>query len=173
LLRRIGELGARVVGIEESLSAAGPDCDLEGRLDLRLAKPPWVVDLKWSGATRRKSELEKGGALQLACYAKLAAEAGGGGYPDVAYFLVEPGRFLSTAELEGTSRVDGPPIEEVWAAAERGLRAGRAAVEQRRVACATESQDPKNQSRLEGEELVLLPRCEYCHHDVLCGREGR
>ena len=52
-----------------------------------------IIDLKWSGAKRRKELIMNGEDLQLVLYAKLLGEENR--WPHTAYFILEEGEIIA------------------------------------------------------------------------------
>ncbi len=68
---------------------------VRGKADLVLRRDDeWaIVDLKWSGAKRRKELIQNGEDLQLVLYAKLLPPPGQ--WPHTAYFILEEGKMIA------------------------------------------------------------------------------
>jgi len=179
--------GLRVLSAESEIAAergawAGR---LRGRPDLVLGpavnsstsaegSAAAVVDLKWGGASYRRSALASGTALKLAAYAALLR--GDGDWPAVAFFILKQQRLLS-AEPErfpGAEGVEGPGPEATWIAFERAHTAlWKQLAEGRLFAPGNAEGDadpwPDEDAIVDGE-LVLAPGCTFCELGALCGR---
>ncbi|MEQ1745678.1 MAG: PD-(D/E)XK nuclease family protein [Saprospiraceae bacterium] len=96
LLTLIRSNGWAIHDTEMALEGSLSGCPIRGKADLVLRRAPdeWaVVDLKWSGAKRRKEMIQNGEDLQLVLYAKLLPP------PEVwahtAYFILEDGKMIA------------------------------------------------------------------------------
>ncbi len=99
-LTAIRENKWQVKGVEVELN--GQFCGLKaaGRCDVLLANDKGdhcIVDLKWSGTTRRRDMIRNGKDLQLVLYSKLLMQQEG--RPDdwahTAFFIIEKGQFVA------------------------------------------------------------------------------
>jgi ATP-dependent helicase/nuclease subunit B len=163
---------AEVAGTEEELHARELDVDLEGRIDLRLAKPNVVIDYKWSGRTSKIDALKEGAAVQLAVYAKLVSTRGA--WPGVGYFLVDGQELLTAEDLHGARRVAAVAPDITWDALAATYRARRAELDAGEVFAVANADaagviTPK-ESGLAGGRVALVPKCRYCELPSLCGR---
>ena len=93
------EAGVSEIKAELPLRGTAVEGDLRGTADLVLAWPcgeRMVLDLKWGGAARYRGKLEGGTHLQLALYAQLLKQ-GGGGWPRIGYFILQDAILLTPA----------------------------------------------------------------------------
>lgn len=167
----IARAGATIKGVEVQLEGKLGAARLSGRIDLLLAEPDHVIDLKWGGSSQREA-LRAGAAVQLALYAQLART--GPRLPGVAYLLARARRLLAAREtgLPGAA-------EPTMYSADEMLRATHAALERRLgelaggqlVAPGAIEDAPA--SRLAEGEVRVAPACARCELDGLCGRRGR
>lgn len=148
---------------------------VRGRPDLLIeaaGSPIAVVDFKYGGRDKRRLELEKGVAVQLASYAT-ASE--GSEPPALSYLIIRDRVVLSsdTRRLPGAALAQGPDAAEVWRATEMAferraeeLRAGKV------VAPANgEDFDANEKDRtLDDGSVHLMPACRYCDYRVICGQ---
>jgi hypothetical protein len=167
--------GLRVAATEQVRSGNALGTTLEGRVDLVLGGPPRILDLKWSGAGRRRRALAQGTALQLAAYSFL--ECGGERpFPPVGYFIMDAQRLLTTQEeaFHDAEPVDGPAPEETWRLlastheAEWSL-VGDGSLEARGVVLDDEQKPPSEAGIVDGR-IVVPPPCQWCDFSALCGR---
>ncbi|MGE5359155.1 MAG: PD-(D/E)XK nuclease family protein [Bacteroidales bacterium] len=162
-----------VLATEASHTGAAFGTMLGGRIDLVLGAPPRILDLKWSGAGRKRSALKEGTAVQLAAYSFLQ-RAEDGTFPPVGYFVMDAQRLLTTdaAAFPGAEMVDGPSPQETWTVLEtthdvawRSVAAGQVA-----APGATEK-DARPKDACIGEDglLVMPSDCSLCDYTTLCG----
>jgi hypothetical protein len=86
---------------------------IRGKADLVLSRgeESAIIDLKWSGAKRRKELIQNGEDLQLVLYAKLLAPPGV--WPHTAYFILEEGKMIArNASAFRESIVAGRGVED-------------------------------------------------------------
>lgn len=164
----IAELDATVAGTEEAVQREWADVALKGRVDLRLADPDVVIDLKWGRSTNWK-RLSSDSALQLAAYAALCQTPKGS--PSVAYFILrdqsliaEPGTSLPGAQVPGTASA-----RDIWDGALVALREQKERLAQGEL-FAPGALGEDRQSVLAGDILRMGPPCTYCDKAALCGR---
>ncbi|MFN0014397.1 MAG: PD-(D/E)XK nuclease family protein [Saprospiraceae bacterium] len=96
LLTLIRSNGWAIHDTEMALEGSLGGCPIRGKADLVLRRSPneWaVVDLKWSGARRRKEMIRNGEDLQLVLYAKLLPPPEM--WAHTAYFILEDGKMLA------------------------------------------------------------------------------
>ena len=166
--------GRRILGVEVERSVPALGRKLQGRLDLALEEPLAVVDYKWGGMTRRRRELEKNVAVQLACYAHMLGASGG--KVGVAYLILS-GQTWLTSDSEvfpDVPRVGDFDARRTWAGLEtawgrRWKSLGQGVVE----ASGVEGDDGEGvilKDDWVDDELRLAAPCRYCDHDALCGR---
>lgn len=84
-----------VVHTEMNLEGSLGGMQVRGKADLVLSRDgeQAIVDLKWSGANRRKALIMNGEDLQLVLYAKLLDPAET--WPHSAYFILEEGKIIA------------------------------------------------------------------------------
>ncbi len=147
---------------------------LAGRVDLVLGNPPRILDLKWSGAKRKRDALKEGTALQLAAYSFL--ERGHDGvFPPVGYFVMDEQRLLTTepAAFPGAERVDGPPPGETWRVVENTRAAAWQAIAEGRIeapgAGMEKDAKPPKEACVKDGRLVMPAKCGWCDYVALCG----
>jgi len=87
--------GWTVVDTELPLEGHFGGMPVRGKADLVLQRgdEKAIVDLKWSGATRRKELIRNGEDLQLVLYAKLLPPPDQ--WPHTAYFILEDGKMIA------------------------------------------------------------------------------
>ncbi|MBL7825197.1 MAG: PD-(D/E)XK nuclease family protein [Saprospiraceae bacterium] len=70
---------------------------VKGKADLVLGKgaEKAIVDLKWSGAKRRKEQIMNGEDLQLVLYAWMLSQNANGNWPHTAYFILEDSKLIA------------------------------------------------------------------------------
>jgi hypothetical protein len=166
--------GLRVLATEQERTGRAFGTAFVGRVDLVLGEPARILDLKWSGARRKRQTLAEGTALQLAAYAFLQRQ-GNEPFPPVGYFVMEAQRLLTTQPdaFHDAEPVEGPPPEETWRLVEathahewRSVAGGR--LEARGVAGDDGGKLPR-ESSVEDGRLVVPPPCEWCDYAALCG----
>jgi hypothetical protein len=164
-----------VLATEAERTAPALGTTFGGRMDLVLGDPPRILDLKWSGAGRKRRALTAGTALQLAAYAFL--ERGGAGpFPPVGYYVMDAQRLLTTEPdaFHDAEPVEGPGPAETWRLLEathalewRGVSDGR--LEARGI-LPEDGQKPPEEARIEDGRIVVPPSCQWCDYSALCGR---
>ena len=87
--------GWEVAHTELALEGHFGETPVRGKADVVLRRDDElaIVDLKWSGATRRKELIQNGEDLQLVLYAKLLPPPGQ--WPHTAYFILEEGKMIA------------------------------------------------------------------------------
>jgi len=96
LLTLIRTTGWAIHATEMALEGNFGGCPIRGKADLVLHRDPdesAVVDLKWSGARRRKEMIQNGEDLQLVLYAKLLPPPET--WEHTAYFILEDGKMIA------------------------------------------------------------------------------
>ncbi len=96
LLTLIRTNGWRIAGTEQLLEGEFAGWPVRGKADLVLHRDTgeWaIVDLKWSGARRRKEMIQNGEDLQLVLYAKLLPPPEQ--WAHTAYFILEEGKMVA------------------------------------------------------------------------------
>ena len=117
IFHHLGEMGAVILGVEESVRGTRDGIALAGRLDLKLGTPNLVLDIKWGGAGSRRQELIDGGSLQLVLYAMITD-------PDAAigYYIVTGQQLLVCGNgIRSGLSLEGPGPVEVWNGTRRSL----------------------------------------------------
>lgn len=183
LYRYLARSGYRIKAVEEVVttdSAIGP---LEGRLDLRLGDAEGrtaILDLKW-GASKYRTLLAAGRAVQLAAYARALAEADGEEVaPPAAYFALSRGEVVAAdPRMRAPRTIEGPSLEATWLGAEATAKAVHGALDRGVVhVCGTKGALPlldalgiAKGDRAGHFEAAPDAACEYCAYDALCGRK--
>lgn len=96
LISQIRNNGWLIAATELPLEGAFSGLPVRGKADLVLRRDPdeWaIVDLKWSGARRRKEMIQNGEDLQLILYAKLLPPPEH--WAHTAYFILEDGKMIA------------------------------------------------------------------------------
>jgi hypothetical protein len=95
LISIIRHNGWTVQATEHPLMGVWGGLPIRGKADLVLQRghEQAIVDLKWSGATRRKELIANGEDLQLVLYAHLLSP--GGEWPHTAYFMLNKGVMIA------------------------------------------------------------------------------
>ena len=95
LVSLIRNNGWTVLDTELPLEGYFGNMPVKGKADLVLQRDgeKAIVDLKWSGATRRKELIQNGEDLQLVLYAKLLPPPEQ--WPHTAYFILEDGKMIA------------------------------------------------------------------------------
>lgn len=165
--------GARVLASEQAREGRAFDTEFGGTPDLLLGPPLRIVDLKWGGASFRRTSLARGTALQLAAYSFLSQEDGA--YPPVAYLIMSAQRLLTTTpeQFPGAEFANGPSPQDTWRLLEQAHATRWTAVQAGNVeACGVSADDadvPK-ESKVVNGQLVMEPPCRFCSFASLCGR---
>ena len=164
----------KVVATEQERVGDAFGTKLAGRVDLVLGDPPRILDLKWSGAKRKRDALKEGTALQLAAYSFLERRQDGA-FPPVGYFVMDAQRLLTTEPeaFPGAERVDGPPPGETWRVVETTHASAWQAVAEGRIEAPgagtrEDAKLPKNACVKDGR-LVMPAKCDWCDYIALCG----
>ena len=157
LFRYLEAMGGHVEGVEEVCERELDGVNIRGRLDLRLASPRLVLDIKLGGRAARRRELTEGGSLQPALYALLTD-------PEVAYgyYIIFGRRLLILGNVPGCSTLEGPGARETWDGARTVLRQRleqiRAGVVMDVCADADGHQPPERSRLMDGRlELAVNP----------------
>jgi len=116
--------GWRVKAAEHPVSGRFAGHDAMGYVDLVLEREgaEAVLDLKLSGGRRRREELEKGRALQLALYASMLGSSRHP-HPPAGYLVLDEGQLLtvSPGAFPGAAVIEGPSAHETLKGAEEGF----------------------------------------------------
>lgn len=174
LYRLMADGKLTVMATEAERLAGGFGTTIGGRVDLVLGSPSRILDLKWSGASRKRNALKAGTALQLAAYSFL--EGGKDGvFPPVGYFVMDAQRLLTTEPraFPGAEGVDGPSPGETWRVVEHTHAAAWEAVAEGRIeappAETREGEKPLTEARVVDGRLLMPAACRWCDYAVLCG----
>jgi ATP-dependent helicase/nuclease subunit B len=172
LTRVLGSSNANVVGTELSQQLAVLGVVMEGRLDLVLETPDFVIDLKW-GKARYVEALETGTAVQLAAYAAMRQAACGRGEVDVGYYLMRTQELVTGPRARlADGYAPGPhTAPTIWAATVSAARTRQGELAAASLQ-APGSDGSDARSVLDAAGLRLAPSCGYCDYGGLCGRAG-
>jgi hypothetical protein len=145
---------------------------MEGRIDLVLENPDFVIDLKW-GKVRHRQALESGTALQLAAYAAMRQAETGRPGAGVGYFLLKTQELMTgpQATLGAGYIVGTHPARATWAAALAQVRVRWDELAQG-LLIAPGANRSDAESTFDGTALALAPACKHCAFAGLCGRKG-
>jgi hypothetical protein len=172
-----------VVDVEVKTDSPWRGGALTGRIDMLLRDEMGrdvILDLKWGGK-RYRELLEQGLATQLAVYAAThMTMTSAAMMPVAAYFSLSRGELLATKSgpFRRASRIDGPPLEDVWSKLVRtverveahllgglvpvtGLRRSNPLLE-------TVGVDERERA-----QYLATPNggaCSYCEYGALCGK---
>jgi hypothetical protein len=173
LVRLFDRMGLCVREIEKRYDMDAMGIKVTGRLDLLAGDPEKVIDLKWSGAAYRSSEMEAGASYQLATYSRLISEK----FPPVAYFIIRENRLLSTDKKAFTEaeEVKGPKPAVIWEALVKAFEEVSGALKAGTVSSGV-GYEPLRKSGIDmgsirDGRLVLPPPCFFCDFGSLCGVE--
>jgi len=171
LARLAGIHKATIVGTELEGTVELGGQRIRGHMDLVWESPHTVLDLKWGKSTYSR-KLFTGTQVQLAAYA--AMRAGGGVFPETAYFSLVTQQIL--AEPDGHMANDGvvpgdTPTRAVWDALKPSLLRRRKELADG-VLHAPWTEDDKYEEGPSKEGLKVAPPCGYCAFGELCGRKG-
>jgi hypothetical protein len=113
--------GWTVAGTEMDLDGLFENLPVQGKADIVLQRGDElaIIDLKWSGATRRRDMIRNGEDLQLVLYAHLLPPDGY--WPFTAYFILEEGQLIArTADAFREARLaigpQAPPYTDACSA---------------------------------------------------------
>lgn len=96
LIQTLRTDGWSIYGTEVPLEGLFCNCPLNGRADLVLQRSndEWaIVDLKWSGLTKRRDQIRNGEDLQLVLYSYLLSPDNT--WAHTAYFIIEEARMIA------------------------------------------------------------------------------
>jgi len=113
LLTLIRSNGWSVYATEQALEGEIGGCPVKGKADLVLQRgdSEWaIVDLKWSGARRRREMIQNGEDLQLVLYSKLLEPPEQ--WAHTAYFILEDGKMIARNKEAFSDAVAAPGIWE-------------------------------------------------------------
>jgi ATP-dependent helicase/nuclease subunit B len=110
--------GWEVLHTEHELEGDFAGMTIRGKADLVLARDAdrAVVDLKWSGVTRRKEMIQNGEDLQLVLYSKLLPPPEA--WPHSAYFILEDAKMIARSNAAFKEAVVAGKFEDHAAACE-------------------------------------------------------
>jgi ATP-dependent helicase/nuclease subunit B len=173
LYRLMADGKLRVLATERESTGRAFGTAFGGRIDLVLGDPPRILDLKWSGAARKRDALRQGTAVQLAAYAFLERRENGA-FPPVGYFVMDGQRLLTTEPdaFPGSERVDGPSPADTWRMVEQTHEfAWRGIVEGRITApgAGDEATRPPDEACVKDGRVVMASTCRWCEYTALCG----
>lgn len=163
-----------VEATEQQVSATFEDAlSVRGAVDLVARDADGhhvIIDLKWTRSEkRRREELERGDAVQLATYGAMTA----GDEPYRAgYFLLNQRQFSTLVEggLIGRAVEGARGFPETWAAVrETWSRLGEFAGAGQLLACGVEGHEEHLPADL---PIVLEPNCRWCDYQTLCRVRG-
>lgn len=165
--------GLRVLATEQERTGQALGTTFAGRVDLVLGEPARILDLKWSGAGRKRRALKEGTALQLAAYAFLERQ-GNGVFPPVGYFVMDKQCLLTTQPeaFHDAEPVIGALPGETWRLVEtthalewRGVAEGRIGAR----GVSTDAEEPAKEACVKDDRLIVPPACSWCDFAALCG----
>lgn len=173
LVRLFDRMGLYVREIEKRHEMEAMGIKVSGRLDLLAGDPAKVIDLKWSGAGYRSSEMEAGTSYQLATYSRLISEK----FPPVAYYIIWENRLLATDKkaFPEAEEVKGPKPSVIWEALVKAFEEVSRAIKEGTVSSGI-GYEPLRKSgidmgSIQDGRLVLPPPCVFCDFFDLCGVE--
>jgi len=177
LIAAIDTAGLHVIKTEGKVE--GKDLDgipFKGYIDLLLeddSGSTFVIDLKWSGsAKRKKEEVEKGKALQLASYAWMLRSDDGVWAPG-AYFMLAQGEMITDNPAFKTSSVIDSPVsnQEIWNQGSKTWSSLFKNMESGEVEIAGLIEDDElEETRSEQGLMFTKPACFFCDFGKLCGK---
>lgn len=150
----------------------GSTVELRGKIDMVAAAASGrraVVDFKWRGVKKRRTQLAEGTAVQLAAYGWLL-ETEVGDRADAGFFVLDKARlFFSAPTPFPHAHVEGSDLIADWDRALASYARLRKEVGGGQVvARGVEDEDGAD----EGLPIVLEPPCGYCEYGALCGANG-
>ncbi len=178
LVRHLQAGGWRVKAAEHPVSGRFAGHAAAGYVDLVLEKEGTeaLLDLKLSGGRRRREELEKGRALQLALYASMLRSSGRS-HPPAGYLVLDDGQLLTVnpGAFPGATVIEGLSAHETLKGAEEGFAYWKKVLskgllpipsedlawEDEVVAAAGDLPDGDGPARRE-------PACLFCRFGALC-----
>ncbi len=178
LVRHLQAGSWKVKAAEHPVSGRFAGHAVAGFVDLVLEKEGTeaLLDLKLSGGRRRREELEKGRALQLALYASMLRSSGRP-HPPAGYLVLDDGQLLTVnpGAFPGAAVIEGPSTQETLKGAEEGFAYWKKvfskgllpipsedlAWEDAIVEAAGELPDEESPARRE-------PACLFCRFGALC-----
>ena len=177
LIAAIDRAGLHVVETEGWIDGKNLDgIPFGGYIDLLLEDGDgsrYVIDLKWSGSIRYKSdELEKGEALQLASYAWLLRSDDGVWAPG-AYFMLAQGELLTAdPRFNALKTVESPlSVNQIW---DKGSKTWITLFNQMKNGDVEVSgildEEELRESRAENDLMYVSPPCHFCEFGKLCGK---
>lgn len=172
-IRAIQKTGLEVKAVEEEqvFNSSVLKSEIYGRPDVILGDDQAIIDFKSGGSSYRSKELERGGAVQLAIYARIL-KGDGGDFPAGAFFSIKDRRLVTTDGLtfSDDQAAQGPSLEETWNGLVRAVRGRFLEMDEGRIRITGNSEDCPAESCLEDGCLSLAPTCRWCDLDCLCGQ---
>jgi hypothetical protein len=189
LVAAISKHGLIVDGTEEKLDGKLDGIPFRGYADLILHdkdKNLFVLDLKWSGSSKRKvEEVKEGDSLQLATYAWLLKSMKPSAKINTGYFMLAQGELLSDSELlKEDAMASALSLEQIWGMGVKSWKHHFKAVNdgtlevtgvkeeslktEKNLSCGKITEMLKSNCELDGM-LYQQPPCFFCDFGNLCG----
>jgi hypothetical protein len=162
-----------IVAVETPVSKNLGALEFNGRADLVVGDPPFVIDLKWSAGSYRREQLKNGTAFQVAAYAFMIQT--GRAFPGAAYFILRDQRLIALkgAPFANAETVEGPSLQETWNALLAATRESIDLLTKGRIeALGIPLEDDTGIAKKDGVfdgRLILEPPCKFCSFGFLCG----
>ncbi|WP_038250950.1 PD-(D/E)XK nuclease family protein [Ghiorsea bivora] len=177
LLQTIDKAGLKVTQTEGMVS--GKDLDgipFKGYIDLLLEDDDgqtFVIDLKWTGSTKYKTEeIKEGNALQLASYAWMLKSADDVWAPG-AYFMLAQGELLTDDYRFNTDRIIESPLsaKEVWQLGSKTWRSMFQEMQNGEIEVSGLMDEGElKEARNDAGIMHVKPPCHFCDFGKLCGQ---
>jgi RecB family exonuclease len=176
LVRHLQRGGWRPVEAERPVEGTLFGHPFRGSVDLVVAKDgrEGLLDLKRSGTSYRREELEQGRALQLGVYAALLRH-GGGPYPPTGYLILDDGQLLTgdAGAFPGGTAVAGPSTHETLNAAAEAIAFWSSILDGGLIPSRREGipwQEALAAAGLSApdEKRLHPPPCRFCSYGTLC-----
>jgi RecB family exonuclease len=176
LVRHLQRGGWRPVEAERPVEGTLFGHPFRGSVDLVVAKDgrEALLDLKRSGTSYRREELEQGRALQLGVYAALLRH-GGGAYPPTGYLILDDGQLLTgdAAAFPGATEVAGPSTHETLKAAADAIAFWSSILDRGLIPSRGEGMPWQDTLAAAGlpapdEDRLHPPPCRFCSYGTLC-----
>ncbi len=177
LLQTIDKAGLKVTQTEGMVS--GKDLDgipFKGYIDLLLEDDggqTFVIDLKWSGSAKYKTdEIKEGNALQLASYAWMLKSADDVWAPG-AYFMLAQGELLTDDYRFNTDRIIESPLsaKEVWQLGSKTWRSMFQEMQNGEIEVSGLIDEGElKEARNDAGIMHVKPPCHFCDFGKLCGQ---
>ena len=173
----LARTGLKPTEVEKEYEASAFGIQVGGRLDLLVAEPRAVVDLKLGGRTKREAELEQGTACQLAIYAHTARSVATGPALPVAYDILANRKLLTTdrTSFGQETHISGPSSHTTWQPLGRAVQDRLSELDQGTVRAPGVGWEPKSKLDVGGitdGKMNLSPPCNKCDFELLCGRDA-